>query len=119
MSRLGIVASHVTGGESPPAPVADNYANRWTLDAGKVGVMPPNWTSAQAVASPLDGSVAHLAVDDNGYVWISDGAQLLRLDPRGGHYGPPVRPSPRPPHPTDPPNATPHLASRTPLLRPC
>ena len=28
MSRLGVVASHVTGGESPPAPVADNVTGK-------------------------------------------------------------------------------------------
>ena len=77
--------------------VRDNYANVWSIeiDPGShtLLVIPAGSKTPIPVATPpACGAIAGLAADDNGYVWITDGARgLFRLNPRGPPYGPPGR----------------------------
>jgi hypothetical protein len=94
--RLRLIAAHVdnsaaSGRGSATAAVVDNYANTWSLRSGKLFVTTPGNTHPTPVSTPLDGdAVAGVAADDNGYLWITDGARgLFRLNPRGDGYGPP------------------------------
>ena len=74
--------------------VLDTMGNRWSLAGGTVRVTPDASglsTTAQppsSITMPAGaGEAAAITCDVGGFVWVSDGARLWRLDPRAGVAG--------------------------------
>ena len=88
------LASEVQHGPLAPGQskhLIDNYANRWSVGpGGRLCATAPGRSHELVTSIEEHGVVVDFAVDDNGYVWSTDGERALRrLNPRGPHYGPP------------------------------